>query len=115
MRSFLAMAALGAAVVFTTAVAAQTTNGAPQSAPAAGAMDGYPLSWRRNFVQGCLAGPSQTPKAVCECGIRNIELEVPFAESQALDAAALAGREPDPRTLEQYRSVMQRCIANPDL
>jgi len=76
--------------------------------------DGYPLSWRRNFVAGCMAGPNGLSRAICECGIRNIEMEVPFADSQALDAAASRGERPAEHTLQQYASVMQRCIADPN-
>ncbi|MGD9815569.1 MAG: hypothetical protein AB7Q23_16945 [Hyphomonadaceae bacterium] len=96
-------------------VAGVATTVSAQQYPTQGAQpDGYPLSWRRNFVQGCMSGPNGLPKAVCECGIRNIEMEVPFADSDALDRAASAGQQPAQRTLDQYRSVMQRCVANSD-
>lgn len=73
-------------------------------------LPGYTMVWRENFIRGCMAS-GRTPRPVCECGIYNIEREVQFEDSRALDRAAAAGRDPSPATVAQYRDIMERCSA----
>lgn len=109
MRYILAAATIGLCLAGA-AFAQYKPGAAPQPQAAQG---DYPDLWRRNFVEGCVGNPPEVPREVCECGIRHIAAEVPFADSVALDQAAAAGREPNPVTVAQYRAIMQRCVANP--
>ncbi len=75
--------------------------------------EGYPYFFRQNFIGGCMEGEDGLPRAVCECGIRNIERTVPYADSLALDRAGAEGRAPDAGTLAQYAEVMRQCLRDP--
>lgn len=94
-------------IIATALFAAACATAAP--APS-GPLPGYTPAWRESFLRGCLTGGT-VPQEICECGITNIEREVPFEASQALDRAAAANRPIDPHTLEQYTNIMQRCMA----
>jgi hypothetical protein len=98
-------------VALTTGAAFAQTPGNTAPPPAAA---GYTDEWCRNFIEGCMDGANGLPRPICQCGIDTIEREVPFADSRALDEAAAAGRSPDPRTLDAYRSILQRCLSNTD-
>lgn len=107
------------ALLLVLTVVALTTGAAfaqktPDNTAAPPAATGYNDEWRRNFIEGCMEGANGLPRPICQCGIDTIEREVPFADSQALDEAAAAGRSPDPRTLDAYRSILQRCLSNTD-